>query len=557
MGLTSTLFTALSGLNVNQLELDVTGNNIANVNTVGFKASTVSFESQFSQTFSFGSGPTTDSGGQNPTQIGLGTVSGPTQRDMSAGQFETTNTPTDLAINGSGWFIVQQSNGTSAYTRDGEFMLNGKNQMVDANGDYVMGYQVDSNFSVIPGSVGELSVPLGKMSAAGASANATFGGNLDSNGTVASTGAVLQTQDLTDSSTSAAITTGSLLTNVESGATHAFAVGDTLTLNTSEGGRTVPTATYTVTASSKVSDLANYFNGALGIDPSSGAANTAGTTVNAAGQIVITGNTGTVNDLDIQAGDLVSSNAANSTPLTFTKAAAADGTSTYSTADYYDSTGAKVITGISMTLASTSGTGTTWQWVANSPDSTGGNSVIGQGTLTFNNNGQLMASTGGQVNIDRQNTGAQSPLKINYNFGSVTSLATSSSSLTLNSQDGFAVGTLTQYSIGQDGTITGTFSNGQTKTLGQVALATFANESGLVSQGSNQFIAGPNSGTATISAPTTGGTGTITSGALELSNVDLSREFTNLIVASTGFSAASKVISSSNQLLNELLQTVH
>jgi flagellar hook protein FlgE len=161
------------------------------------------------------------------------------------------------------------------------------------------------------------------------------------------------------------------------------------------------------------------------------------------------------------------------------------------------------------------------------------------------------------VNIDRQNTGAQSPLKINYNFGSVTSLATSSSSLTLNSQDGFAVGTLTQYSIGQDGTITGTFSNGQTKTLGQVALATFANESGLVSQGSNQFIAGPNSGTATISAPTTGGTGTITSGALELSNVDLSREFTNLIVASTGFSAASKVISSSNQLLNELLQTVH
>ena len=77
MGLTSSLYTALSGLNVNQLKLDVTGNNIANVNTTAFKSSTVSFQSQFSQTFSFGSRPTDTTGGSNPTQIGLGAVSGP------------------------------------------------------------------------------------------------------------------------------------------------------------------------------------------------------------------------------------------------------------------------------------------------------------------------------------------------------------------------------------------------------------------------------------------------------------------------------------------------
>ena len=76
MGLTSSLFTALSGLNVNQLKLDVTGNNIANVNTTAFKSSSVSFQSQFSQTFSFGSPPSAASGGSNPTQIGLGAVPG-------------------------------------------------------------------------------------------------------------------------------------------------------------------------------------------------------------------------------------------------------------------------------------------------------------------------------------------------------------------------------------------------------------------------------------------------------------------------------------------------
>ena len=138
----------------------------------------------------------------------------------------------------------------------------------------------------------------------------------------------------------------------------------------------------------------------------------------------------------------------------------------------------------------------------------------------------------------------------------MTALAADTSSLVMTTQDGFPVGTLSDFAFGPDGTIVGTFTNGLTKTLGQLALATFANDSGLVAEGDNLFTAGPNSGVAVIRAPLTSGAGKIASGALELSNVDLSREFINLIIASTGFSAASRVINSSNQLLSELLSTV-
>jgi flagellar hook protein FlgE len=109
--------------------------------------------------------------------------------------------------------------------------------------------------------------------------------------------------------------------------------------------------------------------------------------------------------------------------------------------------------------------------------------------------------------------------------------------------------------VGDDGTITGSFSNGLTRTLGRVAMATFSNPAGLVDKGGNQFVAGSNSGVPVIASPLTLGAGSIRSGALELSNVDLSEEFINLIISSTGFSAASRVISTSDQLLTELLNS--
>jgi flagellar hook protein FlgE len=177
------------------------------------------------------------------------------------------------------------------------------------------------------------------------------------------------------------------------------------------------------------------------------------------------------------------------------------------------------------------------------------------GTLSFDTAGKLTASTGTQIGVDRTGTGSRTPFAVKLDFSSLTALTSRTSDLVMNKQDGSPRGTLTSFSIGNDGMITGSFGNGLTRPLGQVAIATFNNPEGLDDQGGNKYSASANSGDAIVSAPFELGAGSIRSGALELSNVDLSKEFVNLIIASTGFSAASRVISTSNQLITELLNT--
>ena len=140
-------------------------------------------------------------------------------------------------------------------------------------------------------------------------------------------------------------------------------------------------------------------------------------------------------------------------------------------------------------------------------------------------------------------------------FSSISGFKDNASTMAALPANGSKKGVLTSYNIGEDGTIVGSFSNSIKRTLGQVAMATFRNNQGLVDKGNNSYAEGGNSGTAVISAPGQLGAGTIVAGALELSNVDLSTEFVNLISASTGFSASSRIISTSNTLLQELLQS--
>jgi flagellar hook protein FlgE len=130
------------------------------------------------------------------------------------------------------------------------------------------------------------------------------------------------------------------------------------------------------------------------------------------------------------------------------------------------------------------------------------------------------------------------------------------STMVMTLQDGFEAGTLTSFNVGEDGVINGVFSNGLSRPLGQVALATFINSAGLVARTNNLYYVGSNSGQPLISAPMTMGAGRIQGATLELSNVDLTREFIGLVTASTGFSASGRVINTSNQLLNELLSIV-
>lgn len=556
MALTSTLFTGLSGLDVNQTRLNVVGNNIANVNTVAFKSSRTIFTPQFYVTDSAGSPTTADFGGQNPSQRGLGATVGAIQRDFSGGAIEPTGRATDMAIDGEGFFVIQ---GTERrFTRDGSFSLNSLNQLVTNSGDYVMGYGVDDNGDVQVGQLDKISIPLGEATLAQATSSVTFKGNLS---TSAGGASVLNSQGITLLGGTAAPDGTSLLTNIAEAGTNngiaLFNVGDVLTLDATKGGTALAQSTFTVTATSTVDDLLTFYNTGMGIDtaaPSAdgltpGAALKVDSTSSTAVQIVITGNVGASNALSVTA----------NAPFTYTDDAVLskpNGTPLTTQFSGYDSVGNPIKVNITAILDSITAAGTTWRFTATSPDNISNPAAtIGTGTLVFDTDGKLVTTTGTNITLNRQGTGATSPQQITFDFSAATGLADESSTLQATKQDGYPIGTLSDFSIGSNGIISGSFTNGLQKNLGQIAIATFKNPQGLLDNGSNQFSASASSGLPVVGTPLQLGAGSVRSGSLELSNVDLSKEFTNLIIASTGFSAASKVITTSDQLIQELLNT--
>ncbi len=146
-GLTSALNTSLNGLGLNETSISVLGNNIANAGTIGFKASNVLFKTQLSQTLGIGSGPTADNGGTNPRQIGLGAAVASISKDFSQGGISNSTSPSDLAIQGDGFFVVAGATG-DRYTRNGGFQRGPDNRLINAQGLRVQGYAVDDFYNV-------------------------------------------------------------------------------------------------------------------------------------------------------------------------------------------------------------------------------------------------------------------------------------------------------------------------------------------------------------------------------------------------------------------------
>jgi flagellar hook protein FlgE len=576
MGLTSTFYAALSGLDTSSTQFQVIGNNISNVNTTGFKAQSALFQTEFSQTLSIGSSPQGISGGTNPMQLGLGAMSSTVRTSFSAGSLQTTGINSDLAIEGNGFFITQDPRGQLVYSRDGAFSVNSQGYLVNGAGNYVQGYNVDTNFNLIPGQIGDLSIPEGSLTVARPTQNASINGNLNGGGNTATQGTVLSSMQI-QSLVGGGVVAVTLLTSTASHSNPGvpmFAVGDVITLGGTAasaaqvGGADVPAASYTVTATSKLSDLCTFLQQSLGIDPSAALPQPGSVSiVNNAGvcSIQITGNTGTANALSLS-GTSIAVNTVN-TPFTWsapTAAQTANGESVSTTFTAYDSLGNPLTMDVTFVKESATDAGQTWRFYVKSPDDTS-HLLESDGTVTFGTDGQYVSSTGTGILVNRANTGAVTPEQINLDFSSLTDYAAGqrnsagaaqvgTSQIALSSQDGVALGTLDNFGVGNDGVITGTFSNGLTKTLGQIALATFANENGLLSQGNSNYTAGPNSGVAVIGAPETMSAGSIQGGSLELSNVDLSTEFVNMITTSTAFSANGRTITTANQMMQELLQ---
>ncbi len=390
--------------------MDVVGNNIANVNTHGYKRNSTIFEDVLSQTVAGAGTPTDNLGGTNPAQVGLGVTVAGTAQNFSQGFLQITNRDLDLAIQGDGFFVLD-AGGERMYTRAGTFFLDADNRMVSSEGGLVQGWMADP----IDGSINstfqtqDLSIPIGDQTAPVITTEVKFGGNLPGEADVGKT--------------------------VETGLEVYDAQGNAVPLG----------ITFTKTAVHEWTASATYG------DPATA----------------------------ITLGDNV---------LTFT-----DG---------------EVTTPVDRTIDIAAG---------QIPDMGDVSLVIGGDT-------------------ERRMT----------QFGDAASV-------TAFNQDGSAAGVLTSIRIGTDGVVAGTFSNGRTKPVAQLALAAFANPGGLERVTGSSWIPSVNSGLAQIGDTDTGGRGIIAAGALEMSNVDLASEFTTLIQSQRGFQANSRVVTSSDELLQEIV----
>ncbi|MBN1436464.1 MAG: flagellar hook-basal body complex protein [Sedimentisphaerales bacterium] len=571
MGLTSSLFAGLSGMKTNEFRMDVIGDNIANVNTYGFKSSRVNFQNQFLNTFSYGSAPDGNFGGSNPKQIGTGVGVGSINRNFAGGAPETTGKKNDLAILGQGLFILEKPDGTQVYTRDGSFEFNGENYLMSSDGYYLQGYGVDDNFNIVEGTLERIRLPIGEITTATSTTEASFSGNLNAEGAVPTNRSVLTTVDALTIAGGVLAGAGTALVDLEdAGGNPLFYDGNVITMTeATKGTAQLEEREFVVGAATTVDDFMVWLEDVLGIattlddpdllDITGDPLDMPGVRFDAVtGNITITCNIGEYNQIGLASGAFTASQGTGATapyytsPFAFGVTTAATGEGARTSFRGYDSLGIPVDITMTLALESQDNNGSIWRYFADSGDDTDDSRFLGTGTISFDTDGNFRGAYNTTFTVDHADTGAQTPQSITFDFGDLKGLQ-GQTAITLLSQDGFPSGTLQDYGIGVDGIIVGSFSNGQSKALGQVVLSTFRNYEALIAEGDNLYKTGPNSGDAIVKKPQFLGAGQISSGALELSNVDLSREFINLIVSSTGFSASSRVIQTSDQLLDELI----
>jgi len=400
------MFSGVSGLRSHQTMMDVVGNNIANVNTAGFKSSQVTFAEAISQVVRGASGPTDDRGGINPAGIGLGVRVSSIDGVFTQGASQVTGRNTDLAIQGDGFFILD-TGGERVYTRAGSFVFDAAGSLTGGGGALVQGWVADQ-FGVIDSNrpIGSIRIPLGQVVDPVATTQVELGGSLSADTAIAGT------------------------------AVSSIAVFDSL------GNEHEAQFSFT----------------------------------------------------KVGANDWTLGVAMNGTPVTVTPATV-----------QFDSAG---------------------QLTSASPLVVSGFTPPGADPLGFD----LVLD--GDLAI--------------VQFGGTSTMEA------LN-KDGSAIGHLTGYSVGDDGAIAGQFSNGQSKLLGQVATATFSNPAGLERGGASNFTSTVDSGEPLVGTAGSGNRGLMSAGTLEMSNVDLAREFTNLIIAQRGFQANSRVITTSDEMLADLV----
>lgn len=361
-----------------------------------------------------------------------------------------------------------------------------------------------------------------------------------------------------DVTVASAATGGSTTTLVDTGVnfvTLGVSVGDVIYFNS--GAESGNTAVVTAVAANTLTFAA------MTTGPSAGDLYSIRNPAVDQGTIVLRSNIGVTNAFSNITTQLASD---GSSLFSYTEEVAAKGASTRSAFVVYDSLGNDHLVNVTWVLARQTGTTSIWEAFFESDDNNGTSNTnnndgnrgirIGFDRLTFDSDGNFVSSetSSNQATLTLGAQGVESPLIFTAGYSRMTSKADGgTSNVNLFSQDGKPLGTLEGFSIGEDGIVTGIFSNGVTKTLAQVAVTRFMNENGLLDDGHGLFKVASNSGPAQTGVAMTGGRGRVIGGALEASNVDLAKEFTDLIVSQRAFQAAARTISTADELLQELV----
>ncbi|MHB8231571.1 MAG: flagellar hook protein FlgE [bacterium] len=569
------LFTAVSGLNANQTYLGVIGNNIANSNTIGFKSSNPIFENLVSQTLS----------GTSSSQEGLGTNVYSIQQQFSQGAMQNTSNPLNMAVDGSGFFIVQAPNGSTYYTRNGTFSENAKGQIVDSTGqNVVLGYPLNSQGIATAGTPSALTLNTGAIAPL-ATTKANLTANLNSNVTPQVTSTVSSTA-FASSYITAPSAAGSDTITVNSATNFSATSGNpanTILIGNGDGTtnlyhiKSIAGNVLTLTQSLSNAVLANtaVSQNTLGIKNLSTSGILAGDNIqiNTNGTAV----SGTPPSDPYQFLNTIASvntggtvNLSNAMPLSGTfvtggSVIAGPANDYYSTTiNVYDSLGNSLP--MTATFAPSSSTSGNWNlyYSIDGTAATRPNTALTTPDIVFNPNGSITSGVSQTLTdvpsyvITAPSTlpdGATEPLTIALNLNNLTQYAAPSAT-TAFTQDGYATGTLTSFTVDQNGRISGQFSNGQTEYLYQVALANFIAPTGLTSEGNSLYAQTFASGQPAVGVANFGNFGYITDSALEQSNVNISSEFTNMIIAQNAYVANSKVLTTENAVLTALESAV-
>jgi len=565
MALSTSLFAGVSGMSNFQSMMDVIGNNISNINTVGFKGSRVTFSDSFNKFVQAGTNPTETTGGTNSSQIGLGSKIGVIDRNWNQGTFEQTGIKTDLALQGQGMFVLK-SNGQTLYSRAGNFSFDANGQLVNSqSGAIVQGKVANENGIIPPGNnLEDIKIDTSLKLPAIATSNISWGGNLQSNSALTRSETVTLNGNIDSSSLTiggpSSTSTDTTIYN-DTGIAYTFGTSYKKTAdNTYDLEYTLKDSTGTsvlVDDSGAKVDSKSLSGLVFVNDPSSG-----NYVLDAASLAKFDGIQNKVNinntiNFNFDATSLTQN--ASTSILSIS----ADGNRlpniVNGTVTTYDSLG----TSHQVSMKYTKIGDNQWAWSASVPASETNNSkaVSANGTITFQPDGTLTAGGIAPTNptlLFSPSGGARlAQIAINFGsgFGGVTQTS-SSSVMSALSQDGSPSASMTNMSIDQFGNVVGVFSNGNSKNLAQIMVSTFSNLSGLTSQGDNMYASYANSGKARVGSLGEETNTTIQSGALEASNVDLSTEFAKMIVAQRGFQANAKVITTADSLLQEITNLI-